>query len=64
MRLITVLRAHAVDAQYGDALVTSTIFFNASTEMDILASTFGAYTGIFATIVALPVPDPAALAET
>ena len=65
MRLITVLRAHADDAQDGDALVASTMFCRASTDMDILAAaTFGAYTGIFATIVALPVPDPVAVTET
>ena len=65
MRRITVLRAHAEDAQDGDALVASTMFFSLSTDMDILAAaTFGAYTGIFATIVALPVPDPVALTET
>jgi hypothetical protein len=65
MRLITVLLAHAEDVQDGDALVASTMFFSASTDMDILAAaTFGAYTGILATIVALPVPDPVALTET
>ena len=65
MRLITVLSAHADVPQDGEALVASTMFFSASTDMVMLAAaTFGAYTGIFATIVALPVPDPVAVTET
>ena len=64
MRRITVLPTHSEDVQDGDALVAKTISFSASTAIDTLASTPGAYNGILAIMLALPVRDPAALADT